>query len=275
MSSAFARMKRARPIPTIGRPVHRGSPLDYGPVLLLMPFGFHLAMDTLPSGDHKRRLQVHLGCIRLSPSCPFRLLHTFHSSGQRGCSPRFWIQRSSSERRRDLNPPEQRAAQRTSLVVVATYHGTFTNLKGSQFVDSERKIQKDPGPLGADSVSSVTIHGNHLPRTTKTFARRASNPRLASSPGPPVAPPPPKSATCVMARDPFPRSRPRAAAFSVGETFSEKSRIPSQENPCFLKSGSRRGRWRRAPPSPVRRLQRWRWGLGRIRRFSVSSTPCY
>ena len=27
------------------------APLDYGPVLLLMPFGFHLAMDTLPSGD--------------------------------------------------------------------------------------------------------------------------------------------------------------------------------------------------------------------------------
>jgi hypothetical protein len=31
-----------------------GFPIDYGPVLLLMPFGFHLAifylMDTLPSG---------------------------------------------------------------------------------------------------------------------------------------------------------------------------------------------------------------------------------
>ena len=27
-----------------------GRPLDYGPVLLLMPFGFHLAVDTLPSG---------------------------------------------------------------------------------------------------------------------------------------------------------------------------------------------------------------------------------
>jgi hypothetical protein len=25
-------------------------PLDCGPVLLLMPFGFHLAVDTLPSG---------------------------------------------------------------------------------------------------------------------------------------------------------------------------------------------------------------------------------
>jgi|SRR5215510_7529154 len=26
-----------------------GSPIDYGPVLLLMPFRFHLTMDTLPS----------------------------------------------------------------------------------------------------------------------------------------------------------------------------------------------------------------------------------
>src|SRR5215831_16525631 len=78
--------------------------LDYGPALLLMPFGFHLAVDTLPSEDCKR-LQVRLGCFRLSPSCPFRLLHTFRSSGQRGCSPRLWIRRSSSKRRRDLNPP--------------------------------------------------------------------------------------------------------------------------------------------------------------------------
>ena len=26
-----------------------GFPVDYGPVLLLMPFGFHLTVDTLPS----------------------------------------------------------------------------------------------------------------------------------------------------------------------------------------------------------------------------------
>ncbi len=25
------------------------APIDYGPVVLLMPFGFHLTMDTLPS----------------------------------------------------------------------------------------------------------------------------------------------------------------------------------------------------------------------------------
>src|ERR1022692_3598135 len=90
-----------------------GDPIDYGPELLLMPFGFHLAMDTLPSGDRKWWLQVRLGCIRLSSSCPFRRLHTFHFSGQRGFQPRFWIQCSSSEHRRDFNPPDQRAAQRT------------------------------------------------------------------------------------------------------------------------------------------------------------------
>jgi len=54
-----------------------------------------------------------LVCFRLSPSCPFRLLHTFHPSRPARNYPRFRIRRSSSERRRDFNPPEQRAAQRT------------------------------------------------------------------------------------------------------------------------------------------------------------------
>src|SRR5215475_11971669 len=65
------------------------APIDYSPVLLLMPFGFHLAMDTLPSGNCKRWLQVRLGCVRLSPSCPFRLLHTCLSPGPRGITPAF------------------------------------------------------------------------------------------------------------------------------------------------------------------------------------------
>ena len=52
--NAFAPIVRARPCPTFGRPVHlQDSSLDYGPVLLLMPFGFHLAMDTLPSGERR------------------------------------------------------------------------------------------------------------------------------------------------------------------------------------------------------------------------------
>src|ERR1035441_3170397 len=45
------------------------APIDYGPVLLLMPFGFHLAMDTLPSRELRKR-------------CPTL-------SGQRGITPAF------------------------------------------------------------------------------------------------------------------------------------------------------------------------------------------
>ena len=47
------------------------APIDYGPVFLLMPFGFHLAMDTLPSG------------VLLRNSTFFPL------SGQRGITPAF------------------------------------------------------------------------------------------------------------------------------------------------------------------------------------------
>ena len=63
-----------------------GLPLDYGPVLLLKPFGFHPAlgfrhvMDTLPSGVLLNGgFRSALACIRLSPSCPFRRLHTLRS----------------------------------------------------------------------------------------------------------------------------------------------------------------------------------------------------
>jgi hypothetical protein len=36
------------------------APIDSSPVLLLMPFGFHLTMETLPFGNRKRWLQVRL-----------------------------------------------------------------------------------------------------------------------------------------------------------------------------------------------------------------------
>jgi len=58
-------------------------------------------------------LQVRLGCIRLSPSCPFRRLHTLFLSRPARRYPRLWIQRPSSERRGDFNPHDSRAAQRT------------------------------------------------------------------------------------------------------------------------------------------------------------------
>src|SRR5215471_12654595 len=75
--------------PSADRFIFGVEPLDYGPVLLRMPFGFRLTADTLPSGNYERWLQVCLGCVRLSSLCPFRLLHTFLSPGQRGVIPAF------------------------------------------------------------------------------------------------------------------------------------------------------------------------------------------
>jgi putative transposase len=72
--------------------------------IVRQPHGAHLAVGTLPSGYCDRRLQVHLGCIQLSLSCPFRLVRTVFSPRPTRRYPRLWIQRSSSERRRDFKP---------------------------------------------------------------------------------------------------------------------------------------------------------------------------
>ena len=47
--SAFVSEVQTRPCPTLADRFILGFPIDYGPVLLRRPFGFHLAMDTLPS----------------------------------------------------------------------------------------------------------------------------------------------------------------------------------------------------------------------------------
>jgi hypothetical protein len=71
-----------------------------------MPFGFHLAMDTLPSGESLLRPTTH-----------YR---------------RLWIWRPSFERQRDFNPPEQRAAQRTpSSYVRLEAYGFFGLSEGA------------------------------------------------------------------------------------------------------------------------------------------------
>jgi hypothetical protein len=91
--NAFAFIMQARPAPPVADQFIFGvAPIDYGPVFLLMPFGFHLTMDTLPSGE----LQVGgfrsaLACFRLSLSCPFRPLHTFLLLRPARNYPRFWI----------------------------------------------------------------------------------------------------------------------------------------------------------------------------------------
>ena len=57
-SPPYCRLDLAPPL--ADRFIVEVAPIDYGPVLLLMPFGFHLAMDTLPSGNRERWLQVRL-----------------------------------------------------------------------------------------------------------------------------------------------------------------------------------------------------------------------
>ena len=57
---AFASIVQARPSPPLAdRFIFGAAPIDYGPVLLLKPFGFHLAMDTLLSGDCLLRPTTH------------------------------------------------------------------------------------------------------------------------------------------------------------------------------------------------------------------------
>jgi hypothetical protein len=76
--NAFVSEVQTRPYPTFGRPVHLGNyPIDYGPVLLRRPFGFPSRWTPCPPKYSKQWLQVGLGSIQLSPSCPFGPLHTF------------------------------------------------------------------------------------------------------------------------------------------------------------------------------------------------------
>jgi len=87
MRNAFASIVQARPCPTFGRPVHLwGSPFDYGPVLLLKPFRFHLTVDTLSSGcprsDRKRTPFAFPGQQRITAAFGYSAPHP----GARGTS---------------------------------------------------------------------------------------------------------------------------------------------------------------------------------------------
>ena len=89
--NAFASIMQARPCPPLAdRFIVEVAPIDYGPILLLMPFGSHLAMDTLPSGV----LQVVasgppwlVSRFRFRARLGFLIPSTF--SGPRGITPAF------------------------------------------------------------------------------------------------------------------------------------------------------------------------------------------
>jgi len=87
-SPSYCRLDLAPPL--ADRFIFGVAPIDYGPVLLLMPFGFHLAMDTLPSGEPQL---VASGPPWLVSSFRFRARLGFSIpasfSGPRGITPAF------------------------------------------------------------------------------------------------------------------------------------------------------------------------------------------
>jgi hypothetical protein len=74
-SSQKCRLDLAPPL--ADRFIWRIVPLDYGPVLLRSPLDSTSRWTPCPPEYSKRWLQVGLGCVQLSPSCPFRRPHTF------------------------------------------------------------------------------------------------------------------------------------------------------------------------------------------------------
>jgi hypothetical protein len=87
-SPPYCRLDLAPPL--ADRFIFGVAPIDYGPVLLLMPFGFHLTMDTLPSEDAQL---VASGPPWLVSSFRFRARLGFSIpssfSGPRGITPAF------------------------------------------------------------------------------------------------------------------------------------------------------------------------------------------
>src|SRR5271168_4328956 len=91
MSNAFAPIVRARPDPIFGRPVHQGSPpIDYSPILLLKPFGFRIAPDTLSSDENlvgQRGITPAFGYSAPHPSAGETLTLLIHALPSAHCEP--------------------------------------------------------------------------------------------------------------------------------------------------------------------------------------------
>ncbi len=130
-----------------------------------------------PPELRERWLQVRLGCLQLSPSCPFRLFHTFCSLRPARRYPRLWIRRPSFERRRDFNPPDLCAARRT-LRASPPPHPARPVPRGSPVGGHA------PPPDGASRVASDSrVHAcwRHYPGGTAGCCR-SSRPAAAAFP---------------------------------------------------------------------------------------------
>jgi hypothetical protein len=90
------------------------APIDYSPILLLKPFGFRIAPDTLSSGICRAtgsRSVLAVSGFRLRARLDFSI--PSRSPGQRGITPAFGYSAPHPECRGDFNPHDSCAAQRT------------------------------------------------------------------------------------------------------------------------------------------------------------------
>ena len=100
----------------------------------------HPALRSTASGGFRSVLAVSSFrfCARLDLSIPSAF------SGQRGITPACWIWRPSSERQRDFNPPEQRAAQHAVCSIRLSLFRTAPIQIGSIVLVWERSCQPRP-----------------------------------------------------------------------------------------------------------------------------------
>ena len=113
-SPPYCRLDLAPPL--ADRFIVGAAPIDYGPLLLLMPFGFHLAMDTLPSRELRQR-------------CP-------PLSGQRGITPAFGYGAP--------HPGARGTSTLLNSVLLSTQYGAIRLLSG---VHVRRAALGLPGPV--------------------------------------------------------------------------------------------------------------------------------
>jgi hypothetical protein len=166
---------RARPSPIFGRPVHQGSPpFDYSPILLLKPFGFRIAPNTLSSGkarDGGFRSVLAVSGFRLRARLDFSI-PAFSSRPARHY-PRLRIQRPSFERRGDFNPHDSHAAQRTlrqSLTSTTSVHHRLRLLASPMRTSVLCRHRSDVGSPGSRPKSFCTCQFLRPRRAVQTLA---------------------------------------------------------------------------------------------------------
>src|SRR5262249_4374867 len=142
-----------------------------------------------PPKYYKQWLQVRLGCIQLSPLCPFGRLHTFCFLRPARFYPRFRIWRSSFERQRDFNPPEQHAAQLALLS-----RETLSFSASCRFIPAN--CNGDVTPIKIDDLLILKQTGSRDPHLD--FAARSAGFRTESENDPTIHCPRAYGSTCLV-----------------------------------------------------------------------------